>query len=334
MNNIDTLKVQFPTELSIFDVNQYNKTIKYYTEFKNESISYQLAPGNSFPGISNILINQNNTVIEFSSKLIPDLYSEMININTVEKYFDAINETKLIQFNTPELISNCKVFRCDVTNNMPLNSDVCSYINLLSIFKLNNKFDCKHYINESVIFTYDAKEKYLKERLQIYNKYPELLKAENKEFIKKINPEEFKNILRFESRISNLKLMRKSFNIKDTNLLSLLNSNTPVNSNLFNKVTDISKHRIEEFKTLKILLEMKSKLKLSQIRNLQGDLAIIKTCNYDINIIKSLLKINSTANNSRYVRHYKELIHSVNDKNNSYSIDAKINEIKEYLKVA
>ena len=334
MNCIDTLKVQFPTELITFDPEKYNKSIKYYTREKNESIMYQLQPENSILGVSNILINQSNTTLEISSKLIPDLYSEMINRNTVEKYFDTINESKIINFNRSELLNSCKVFKCDVTNNMSLNTEVCDHINFLSIYRVNNKFDCKHYLNESVIFSYDAKEKYLKERMNIYNKYPELFKAENREFIKMIDPEKFKNVLRFESRIANLKLMRKSFNIKDTNLTSVLNSDVPVNYNLFNKITNISHREIETFNEVKILFEMKTKMKLSQIRNLQGDLAIIKACNYDINIIKALLSVNSTAKNSKYIKHYRELIQSVNNINNNNTIDEKVTEIKDYLKNA
>jgi len=334
MNNIDTLKVQFPTELSVFNPKKYIKAVKYYTPDEKETISYQLRPCNSISGITNILINQNNTVIEFSSKLIPDLYSSMINRNTVEKYFDKINETKLLKFNTPELINHCKVFRCDVTNNMKLNSEVSDCINLLSIFRVNSKFDCKHYKNETVTFTYDAKEKYLKERLQIYNKYPELKKAENKEFRSKINIEEFQNILRFESRFSNLKLMRKSFNVKDTNLISLLNSDVPVNFNLFSKITNISHKDIITFNNRKKLFKMKEKIKLSQIRNLLGDLAILNLCGNNINTIESLLAINSTANNSKYIKHYQELIQSVNNIESENTIDKRVNEIKDYLKVA
>ena len=91
----------------------------------------------------------------------------MININNVERYFNTINKSKIIRFNPIELIENTEVLSCDLTQNILIQNSVKDYINALSIFKLNDKYDCKIYENESVQFVRKVNTNYLKEHLQV-----------------------------------------------------------------------------------------------------------------------------------------------------------------------
>ena len=213
-------------------------------------------------------------------------------------------------------------------------NDVKDYINALSIFKLNDKYHCKIFENESVTFLKKAKTNYLKEHLIIYNKYPELLLAQNTELRNQLDIESFKNKLRFESKFTTLKAIRNALNITDNKLTSVLNSTAKIHYNIFNKITDISNIDIEIFNNYKTIIKMRKFKKRSEIRNLLGDLEIIKALNLDIDLIKIFVNANSTANNSKTIRYYKQLTKSVIDIKNESDIDNKVNEIKEMLLVA
>ena len=331
MLNLDSVKIQFSLNLSTFKPEKFNKTIKEIEDV--ETISFQVKPKYLKTGIKNIIVNESSGILDFSSKLIPGLYQDMININTIERYLDEINNLDLVKFNTNEIINFGNVRTCDVTNNIKV-KNVATYINSLCVYKINDKYKTDFYIDESIIFDKNVRTKSLREHLTVYNKFPELLKAENKDFRTKINIEDFKNVLRFESRFNTFELMRKSFNIPEPTLINILNSNEKVNYNILNRITDISSINIDTFNNFKTLIEMKEKYKYSKIRNIQGDLSILHSCNYDIDLLKLFFKTNSTANNSRYIRHMKQLLKSKDAIDKHTCIDEKVNEMKEILKVA
>lgn len=363
MLNLDSLKLEFSSNLMTFEPKKFNKTIKEIED--EEKVSYQMKPAYLKTGLKNISVNESSCLIEFSSKLLPGMYQEMINKNTIESYLDTISSMDLIKFNSDEILNLGNVRTCDVTNNIPVES-VPTYVNSLLVYKLNDKYKCDTYINESIIFNRKAKTRSLKEQLTVYNKYPELLTAKNKEFRKEIDLDYFKNILRFESRFHNFELMRNSFKVKELTLSNILNSNAKVNYNILNRITDIQSININTFNNFKTLIEMKQKIKHSsirnnlgdlsmiqdikdisetliemkkrikhsKIRNIQGDLSILNNCNDDIELVKLYFKTNSTANNSKYIRHYKQLIKVKNEIDSCTGIDERVNEMKDFLKAA
>lgn len=332
MNNIDSIKLICHSDLVSLNYLSFDKTTKEIEDV--EMTSYNLKSSKKKSGIKNIIKNENNCIIDLSSKMCPQLYSEMFNRNTIERYLNKLKETNLISFDTNLLIENSDVLSCDVTDNVKVKEDVQSYINSLAIFKLNNKYKCDLNINESIIFERDVKTNSLKERLTVYFKYVELLLKRNTTFRNEIDIEYYKTIVRFESRFSNLELIRKSFNIPDVKLLSILNSDVKINYNLLNKITDISSINIESFNNFNTLIEMKNKYKYSKLRNIQGDISILNSCNNDIDLIKLFFKTNSTANNSKYIRHMKQLSKTMKEIESKNTIAEKVNEMKQFLLVA
>lgn len=332
MIRIDSLKAQFNKNFISFDQENFNKTITQINDVETDS--FHLKDKYKILGLKNIRINENDVKVELSSKYIPAEYPAMININNVETYFNQINKSKIIRFNPIELIENTEVLSCDLTQNILIQNSVKDYINALSIFRLNDKYDCKIYENESVKFLRKVNTNYLKENLIIYNKLPELLRAENTELRNQLNIESFKNILRFESKYTTFKSVRNNLNITDNKLISILKSDVKIHYNTFNKITDISSIDTEKFINAKIILEMRKLKKRSTIEKEIGMINIIKALNYDIDLIKIFVNINSTANNSKTIRHYKQLTKSVIDIKNESDIDNKVNEIKEMLLVA
>ena len=255
MIRIDSLKAQFNKNFISFDPENFNKTITQINDVETES--FHLNDKHKILGLKNIRINENNCIVELSSKYIPAEYPAMININNVETYFNTINKSKIIRFDPIELIENTEVLSCDLTQNILIQNSVKDYINALSIFKLNDKYHCKIFENESVQFVRKVNTNYLKEHLIIYNKLPELLLAENTELRNQLDIESFKNILRFESKYTTLKAVRNNLNITDNKLISILKSDAKIHYNTFNKITDISNINIEIFNNAKIILEMR-----------------------------------------------------------------------------
>ncbi len=332
MIRIDSLKAQFNKNFISFNPENFNKTITQINDVETES--FHLNDKHKILGLKNIRINENNCIVELSAKYIPTEYSEMININNVETYFNMINKSNIIRFNPIELIQNTEVLSCDLTQNILIQNSVKDYINALSIFKLNDKYHCKIFENESVQFVRKVNTNYLKEHLIIYNKLPELLLAENTELRNQLDIESFKNILRFESKYTTLKAVRNNLNITDNKLISILKSDVKIHYNTFNKITDISNIDIEIFNNAKIILEMRKFKKRSTIEKEIGMINIINALNYDIDLIKIFINANSTANNSKTIKHYKQLTKSVIDIKNESDIDNKVKEIKEMLLVA
>lgn len=338
MQNLDSLKFVFSKELALSIPENFNKKIDIIDEV--EHISYSLKPKLIRTGIKGIYINNVNCVIEVSSKLIPGEYYNMMNINNIERYFDTINNSGLIQFDVKTVIENSNVYSCDTTNNIPGIENVASYINPLQVYKVNDKFVCKLFKNQSIIFHKNVTEKKKGERLEFYDKYQELVsskKKEDREFVNNIDVEKFRNVLRVESRFLNLKLMRKYFNVSDTTLLNILNSNENVNLNIFNSITNTNNIDINLITNIKTLIEMREqKIRRASIEKRTGMLKIIEMLNSDIGLIRMFINTGSTSksNNSAILKEYKSLIKSINDVKNNISIDERVNEIKEYLKVA
>jgi hypothetical protein len=332
MNNIDSVKLVLSSDLIRYNALKFDKTTKEVEDV--ELTSYNLKAKERKTGIKNIIVNENNCIIDLSSKLCPHLYYEMINENTIERYAEKLNGLDLIQFDKNSFIENANVLSCDITDNIKIKGEVKNYVDSFAVFKLNNKYNCSYHINESIIFERDVKTPALKERITIYNKYPELLLKRNATFRNEINIQDFKDVLRFESRFVNFGLMRNSFNVSDLNLLNILKSPAKINLNLINKITDISSISIESFNNFNTLIEMKKKYKYSKLRNIQGDISILNTCNNDMDLIRLFFKTNSTANNSKSIRHLKELSKSLKEIESKNTITEKVNEMKRLLLVA
>jgi hypothetical protein len=333
MINLDTAKIQFHRDLALnYNPDYFRKKIEE-TDDNYIKTSHRLRKLYKRTGLKDITINENNVIIDFGSKLLPDQYKDMINLNTVERYLKEITLTGLINFNVNDIISQSSILSCDVTNNMTVRL-VPEYVNSLIIFKLNYKYKFDYYANQSVIFERDVKTKSVKERLELYNKYDELLLKRNEKFRDKINVDEYKNILRIESRFPNHELIRQSFKTDDLNFLSILSSKEKINYNIFNRITKSKDINIKTFTDNQTLMEMKEKLPYYKIRNLQGDICIIQSCNHDIDLIKRFFKTNSTANNSARIKYLSKLSLALQKSESNNNVDDKVNEIKQFLKVA
>ena len=118
MINLDTAKIQFHRDLALnYNPDYFRKKIEE-TDENYIKTSHRLRKLYKRTGLKDITINENNVIIDFGSKLLPDQYKDMINLNTVEKYLKEITLTGLINFNVNDIISQSSILSCDVTNNM------------------------------------------------------------------------------------------------------------------------------------------------------------------------------------------------------------------------
>jgi hypothetical protein len=338
MQHLDSLQIQISNQIISINPQNFNKSDNQINDV--EYTSFKLKPNLLTTGINNIYVNDSHCNISISSKLIPEQYYDMITNNNIERYLNGIIATGLIQFNANEVIENAIVLTCDTTNNIPNIKDVATYINPLLVYRVNDRYICKLYKDQSIGFIRDIKYKKKAEQIRFYDKHLELFgskKSEDKKFLRQLNPEQFRDVLRVESKFKTAKQMRKYFNVKSVTLLDILNSPASVNYNIFNKITDIKNISIESFENFKTFYEMREqKIKRATIEKRAGMMKIIEMLNSDIRLIKLFINTGSSekSNNSAVIKDYKQLIKAMDSVSINETVDQRVNEIKQYLKVA
>ena len=289
MNRIDSITFDIHREQINFNFLKFIERNELDQETGETKTWYVLNTKYKKIGLNQIVINDRNCSIQMSSKFIPELYYEMININTVLRYMNELLSLNIIQFDINSVIENSIVRTVDITNNLVV-ENVEEYITDLSIFRINDKFKFENVKNQTLI--YKTSKSRNNERIVLYNKYPELRKKDNEEFRKLIDIKPFKNILRIETRLVNFKPIREYLNIPENKLIHILNSTANVNYNSFSKITNINNIDIEILNNLKQLINMRDSKQRSAIEKRAGQLTIIKMLNSDIGLINLFIDRN------------------------------------------
>ena len=335
--NIDSIKVKFP----IHCLTDYKRSaFKDYTEDVyndsgelSDSKTYKKLIGKKHLGLKDIALYETsgNVTVEMSAKILKENYFSLINLNTIENVFQNINALGLIEINVPESIGSAAVLKCDVTTDLYI-EDIPRYIRSLSAYKVNQKYDCEIYPT-SIVFDKRVKTPALREYLTFYDKATELKR--DRELLKYVPIKDAKNKLRSESRCTNLQQIRNAIEQTDLSLLSVLESEGNPNLKIFNRITqgisEVEHNAIENFQKL---IDMKKTNYHKDIRNALGDNDILKLCNYDIELVKIYLATNSTANNSRLLRHLKSRLKAKNEFESAKTIETDIQEIRSLLSIA
>ena len=332
--NIDSIKVIFPIDC----VNDYKRSaFKDCTEDVyndsgelSDSKTSQKLIGKKPLGVKDIALYETpgNVTVEMSAKILKEKYFSLININTIENALENINASGLIQINVPESIENAQVLKCDITTDLYI-EDIPRHILSLSAYKVNQKYNCKIYPT-SIVFDKRVKTPALREYLTFYDKATEL--KTDRELLKHVPIEDAKNKLRSELRFTNLQQIRNAIDQTNLSLLSVLESEANPNLKIFNRITQgISEAEYNAIENFQKLIDMKNKNYHKSIRNALGDFAILDLCNYDIELVKIYLATNSTANNSRLLKHFKSRLKAKNEFDSSKTIETDIQEIRSLL---
>lgn len=164
--------------------------------------------------------------IEFTSKILMEKCTELINHTNIRLCLQNINALQICQLDIDNILNSSNVVKCDVTKDV-----VCSGIESIrkQIYcSLSNckKWVCEPYGNGIVLRNIVSTSRY-KNRIAIYDKRHEMEKATNSTFLSMLkNKDEvmqyFHGKIRFETNINTMVQVRQMLKINDNGLMSVL----------------------------------------------------------------------------------------------------------------
>lgn len=170
--------------------------------------------------------SHNESVIEFTGKVLLDRYPELINLHNIRYCIEQINRLGLCEIDTDRLLETAIVAKCDVTR------DVASteIKDIISQTKQNlsnyDKWEVEKYPNGICIRNKVMTDRY-KKRICIYDKGKELKQQSNAHFLQSLNQsqtllEYFKDKVRFELNVGTMVQVRKLLKVVDNGLSKVL----------------------------------------------------------------------------------------------------------------
>lgn len=330
MISLDSTKISVRNEsLKNYKSLEFETKTSFNKE-KNQKRSVDIWNKSNILGLKYIGIGESETQLEFSAKILKQNYLSGINLNTQEQLVNEINKTGLIEFDVNGFLENAIVYRTDITDNIKPKNIEKTLLDL-KIFSANRFYDIKPH-HTGVVIT--SKHKRDKERLVIYDKYSEVskpLKA-NKELEKVFDINQAKNVLRIESNNKSFKRIRTNLdflNNKTPYLQDVLQSERKANYNIFTKMFEIKpESKTKTYGVIQMLLELG--YKQHQIEKELGMRAIVESCNYDFEAIKTMLNMTTKGRNPRKEQQYRKLIEIMRLEKLDYDTSS-IQEIEQLL---
>jgi len=287
------------TNLSFFEkrINEHkNNTIFVFNQIKPYSLFIHLTP------------TLNKAIIEFTGKILLDDYPQLISVETINKCFHNINTLGICHMQIESIINDSELVKCDTTEDIEL--DLKGDIRKILISQLSNlkKFILRKYSTTGYTVNKDVKTKKYQLRLSLYDKYRDMLKAENSDFLKLVsNPESimnyFKNKYRIEANLINKVQIRNYLGIADNSLANALKSCQNPLLNIFNIIFPNDLTNNDGMSKTRNLYEYES---LNQLK----DGLIVKACDYDLKKVNDVLNhyLATNTNKRKYGTRFRELI--------------------------
>jgi len=348
---LDSNTIQIPFD-SINGIDYNNSKFVHSQPTKNGQIlkDTYLVSSNDLPvGISKILVDdfRQQVSIDTSAKILCNEYLQGINLNTYSQWIDSINNLGIVSIDKNKAFEQGIFQKIDTTNNINLSSlydldnswtEVLGY---LEVAKLNKNFDIVSYSrknNQGI--TYKGNQTTEKNRLIMYRKYLDLLKATNKDFLKSLNrPVEIlnttKNILRVESNHTSFRSIKERLKIDSISIKEVLTNGRNPNPLMLDKITQ--PHRVNQL--LMIFNEYNPEdYDLNDVIKLEGIKNIIINANYCESSLKSFVKRYTTesmfrwwwygGNSKKSIKGFKPLLDELKIKAaNSNAQDNKVIEL-------
>lgn len=222
MQTFDRLKIVTAIDvIDVVDESVFVKTLvngnvvsmKYYREVPSKlMIKVDYASG--------------EVVVEFTGKILGHNYPHLISMANIEECFRNIESLGFCRFDM-DLLMRSEVVSCDVTKDVQCSDvrKVQSYIrNHISNY---NKYMCRALKNGNVVLEKNVTTRKNKKRMTIYDKEQEMKKSDNTRFMQRNGlTDEFVGKCRFEINLNSKEQIRNALYIEDTNLLTVLNSET------------------------------------------------------------------------------------------------------------
>ena len=294
MQQFDTLTLAIPKK-AIKGINEPKFALTTQTDCLTGATSdkYQLKSSNCPTGISKLIWNTNaDILLTYSAKVLNDDYLTGITKENWHRGIDAL--TDIIEVDTDMIYNDAIIHRADSTNNIwlkDIGTDQKTICTSLLSAKANDRFKEYSYnkkTQKGIEFRGTQTEK---NRIIIYSKHLDLLKYQNKDFLKSLsNPTKVYNDaekqLRFEVNHTHFKSLRNRFDVETNSLKNLLNSSAPVNHNFLKKV--LSTKDIKQTRLFDEYLNFNNDaFAFIEYKGLQS---IIKELNYADQTIKEFFK--------------------------------------------
>lgn len=338
IQTIDSMKCEFPrSALRSFNSGYFTTNTKTdnssYLDLK-EVLNGKLLTNAQHCGLKSITITDESVVLEISAKILESDYCYLLNEYTIRTAIENLNRRDIVDIDIKKFVEETQVYRCDVTNDLPVNSEIRDIISTLKTFgALNDRWDCRKYQNNGVVFT--KRGITVKDRFTAYDKQTEMLR--DKKYRDFLGAGNFDGMLRIESNLKGFRAMRDAFKIDSRYLMDILSCREPVNLLTFQSIV-----RPEEVEKMKRKFNELADgfTSLAQAEKHHGMNSIIKTLNYDIDLILEYVGqfYSSGSNISRIKRRYREQaellrITEQTEPENRFN-DEHITEIENLLRVA
>lgn len=189
------------------------------------------------------------TVIEFTGKILMDMYPELINRENFRHCLECINRLGVCEIDMDSVIRDGRVCVADVTRDV-----LCIDPSGLSEWVRTNISNHRKYlvrnIGGNLVVEKNVKTKGYKRRLTIYDKGKELNRADNHDFIFSLaDPDKvlsyFDGRVRFEFNLNSKAAIRQSLGIADTSVAEVLNSEAnPIRDFVDDIISDVSENPV------------------------------------------------------------------------------------------
>ena len=170
----------------------------------------------------------NESVIEFTGKLLLDRYPELINRDNIRYCIEQINALGICEIDTERLLQTAKVAKCDVTKDV-FSTEIKEIISQAKQNLTNyDKWEVEKYPNGICLRNKVTTDRY-KKRVCIYDKGKELKQQTNSSFLLSLHQSQrlldyFQDKVRFELNIGTMVQVKKLLKIDDNSLIEVLNS--------------------------------------------------------------------------------------------------------------
>ena len=170
----------------------------------------------------------NESVIEFTGKILSDRYPELINRDNIRYCIEQINRLGICEIDTERLIQTAKVAKCDVTKDVT-SIEIKEIISQTKQDLSNyDKWEVEKYPNGICLRNKVTTDRY-KKRVCIYDKGKELKQQTNSSFLQSLQRPQtlldyFQDKVRFELNIGTMVQVKRLLKIDDNSLIEVLNS--------------------------------------------------------------------------------------------------------------
>jgi hypothetical protein len=339
MTTLDSIKIFAPSDVILNISNNFKITQEFSDGSDVLTKSLRTAYGN-IAGLKAVTINdiRNEVQLELSAKILLDDYPKLINKNTIEQVFDTVNRTGIITIDKAR-IDEFAVHSVDSTKNLKCTHKPSDVLNSLMTITQVPKYQKETYKGTGdnkyktggVVFR--GKQKTFKERMLVYDKREELIR--DGKFLKSVNSpmlllNDFNNVVRNECNLTNYSKIRSYFNVKDQNLIGILQSDSTPNWTIYKRIKGTGVVQLE-------LFNYPDDMAWNRLKNYYGLRQICIDLGNDTSLIKDLIRkhVGPKTGISQQMKEVKQVIESLKILDDNIEQDNEIlQEFEQLLKVA